>query len=53
MPQPVIIFDYDPMWPHVFSKIAEPVAALGELALAIEHVGSTSIAGLAAKPKRL
>lgn len=50
--QPAIeVVDYDPDWPARFERIRamiEPV--LGELAVAIEHVGSTSVPGLAAKP---
>lgn len=51
MEKPVIIAEYDPEWPGMFrseKKILEE--ALGENALAIEHVGSTSVEGLAAKP---
>lgn len=51
MPQPVVIFPYDPAWPQVFAAIeARLVEALGGCALAIEHVGSTAVPGLAAKP---
>ena len=43
--------EYDPEWPLLFEREAERIrAALGEKALRIEHVGSTSIPGLAAKP---
>lgn len=45
------IVDYDPRWPELFLREAERIrAALGERALRIEHVGSTSVLGLAAKP---
>ena len=45
------IVDYDPRWPHLFHREAERIrAVLGDRALAIEHTGSTSIPGLAAKP---
>ncbi len=51
MPQPIIIVDYDPGWPKLFEELRTPVASvLGSLALAIEHVGSTSVPFLAAKP---
>ena len=47
----IVIADYDPAWPARFEvervRIAE---ALGDRALRIEHVGSTSVPGLAAKP---
>jgi GrpB-like predicted nucleotidyltransferase (UPF0157 family) len=47
----VIVSDYDPDWPQRFRDEAPVLAqALGENALAIEHVGSTSVPGLAAKP---
>jgi GrpB-like predicted nucleotidyltransferase (UPF0157 family) len=45
------IVDYDPGWPLQFTCEAERIrAVLGSSALAIEHTGSTSVAGLAAKP---
>jgi GrpB-like predicted nucleotidyltransferase (UPF0157 family) len=45
------ISDYDPDWPAKFQKHAKTIAdALGPSALRIEHVGSTSVPGLAAKP---
>ena len=48
---PVVLVDYDPEWPRLFEREAERIrAALGERALQIEHTGSTSIPGLAAKP---
>jgi GrpB-like predicted nucleotidyltransferase (UPF0157 family) len=49
--QPVVIADYDPAWPQLFERAAERIrAALGEAALRIDHVGSTAVPGLAAKP---
>ena len=46
-----MIEDYDPAWPDVFSQLATRVlAALGSLAVAVEHIGSTAVPGLAAKP---
>ena len=48
---PVLLVDYDPDWPRQFAGEAAKIrAALGERALLLEHVGSTSIPGLAAKP---
>ncbi|HVX13215.1 MAG TPA: GrpB family protein [Pirellulales bacterium] len=45
------IVDYDPRWPEVFREQSRAiVAALGDSALRIEHIGSTSVPGLAAKP---
>src|SRR5688500_5368334 len=49
--QPVLLVEYDPAWPDLFEREAERIrAALGESALQIEHVGSTAVPGLAAKP---
>ncbi|HUS15015.1 MAG TPA: GrpB family protein [Chloroflexia bacterium] len=43
--------EYDPAWPHLFDREAHRIrTALGDQALQIEHVGSTSVPGLAAKP---
>ncbi len=45
------IVDYDPTWPEMFEIEAAAIRnVLGDLALSIEHVGSTSVPGLAAKP---
>jgi GrpB-like predicted nucleotidyltransferase (UPF0157 family) len=47
----IVVVDYDPLWPEKFQKHAGLIAqALGLKALCIEHVGSTSVPGLAAKP---
>ncbi|MBV9197316.1 MAG: GrpB family protein [Solirubrobacterales bacterium] len=41
----------DPSWPERYQTLAEVITeALGAFALAVEHVGSTSVPGLAAKP---
>lgn len=46
------VVDYDPSWPRLFADISTEVAALlGSLVLSIDHIGSTSVPGLAAKPK--
>jgi len=48
---PIRIVNYDPQWPELFAREADRVrAALGQDALRIEHVGSTSVPGLVAKP---
>ena len=48
--QLVEIVPYDPAWPQRFDELATGIrAALGDIALAVEHVGSTSVRGLAAK----
>lgn len=47
----IAIADYDPSWPQKFQGYAAVVAVtLGRAALRIEHIGSTSVSGLAAKP---
>ncbi|KGN34679.1 hypothetical protein N802_00900 [Knoellia sinensis KCTC 19936] len=48
---PVVICDPDPQWAARYaSDAAEIRAAVGASALAVDHVGSTSVPGLAAKP---
>jgi GrpB-like predicted nucleotidyltransferase (UPF0157 family) len=48
---PIIIEDYNPLWPERFKSIrTEIAAALDGLFAAIEHIGSTAVPGLAAKP---
>ena len=47
----IVVVPYDEKWKLRFEEIAGEVGgALGELALSIEHVGSTSVPCLAAKP---
>jgi GrpB-like predicted nucleotidyltransferase (UPF0157 family) len=47
----IVVADYDPMWPHWFESAAFRIrSALGDTALEIHHVGSTSVRGLPAKP---
>jgi GrpB-like predicted nucleotidyltransferase (UPF0157 family) len=52
MGDPVEIVDYNPLWAEKFMQLkARVVRTLGEsLAVAVEHVGSTAVPGLAAKP---
>jgi GrpB-like predicted nucleotidyltransferase (UPF0157 family) len=51
MPEPVVVVEYDPGWPLLFEQLRAPVvAALGDLVVTVEHVGSTAVPGLAAKP---
>ncbi|MBL6852888.1 MAG: GrpB family protein [Alphaproteobacteria bacterium] len=48
---PVVIVDYDPAWPRQYDEQERRIrAALGDTALLVEHVGSTSVPGLPAKP---
>jgi GrpB-like predicted nucleotidyltransferase (UPF0157 family) len=51
MAEPVVISEYDPEWPREFERLrARALDALSDLAVSIEHVGSTAVPGLAAKP---
>ena len=48
---PIRLLDYDPNWPGMFRREVVRIRdALGDRALRIEHVGSTSVPRLAAKP---
>ena len=48
---PIVLVDYDPRWPTTFDREASRIrAVLASLAIRLEHVGSTSVPGLAAKP---
>lgn len=48
---PITLVPYDEHWPELFEREAERIrAALGERVLRIEHVGSTAVPGLSAKP---
>lgn len=47
----VHLADYDPDWPVLFIQLAQDIRdSLGENTLLLEHAGSTSVPGLAAKP---
>lgn len=49
-PETVTIVAYRPEWPRRYQAAAAEIrAALGQVALNVEHVGSTSVEGLAAK----
>ena len=49
--RPIIVVDCDPQWTLLFEKEKEAIlAALGSKALMVEHIGSTAVPGLAAKP---
>jgi GrpB-like predicted nucleotidyltransferase (UPF0157 family) len=46
----VAVVDYNPSWPGEFTRLARRLhAALSDRAVAIDHIGSTSVPGLAAK----
>ena len=47
----VVVLPYDEQWKQDFLMIKDELtSALGQLAIRIEHIGSTSVAGLSAKP---
>lgn len=47
----ILLADYDPSWPTLYRREATRVrGALGKRVLMLEHVGSTSVPGLPAKP---
>lgn len=48
---PVVVVDYDPAWPGMFAAEAARIrGVLGDAVVSLEHVGSTSVPGLCAKP---
>jgi GrpB-like predicted nucleotidyltransferase (UPF0157 family)/SAM-dependent methyltransferase len=47
----ITLAGYDPQWPRLFDREAERIRrVLGDRVLVLEHVGSTSVPGLCAKP---
>lgn len=47
----ITLLDYDPKWPELFEREAKRIySILGDKVLQLEHVGSTSVPGLCAKP---
>ena len=49
--RPIELHEYDPQWPDRYAEHAARLrAALADRAVRVEHVGSTSVPGLAAKP---
>jgi GrpB-like predicted nucleotidyltransferase (UPF0157 family) len=49
-PIPVALAPYDPRWPEMARQRIAELKALGPLLIAVQHIGSTAIPGLAAKP---
>jgi GrpB-like predicted nucleotidyltransferase (UPF0157 family) len=48
---PIELVDYDPAWPRLFDRLAADIRrVLGDRLRLLEHAGSTSVPGLAAKP---
>jgi len=49
--RPIVVVDYDPRWAEAFERLRAVVwPVVSDVAERIEHVGSTSVPGLAAKP---
>lgn len=47
----VVVVEYDPAWPQLYEAEGQRIrTALGDALVAVEHIGSTAVAGLAAKP---
>jgi GrpB-like predicted nucleotidyltransferase (UPF0157 family) len=47
----IVLAEYDDNWPRLYAREAARIrGALGDAVLAVEHVGSTAVPGLAAKP---
>ncbi len=48
---PIVVVDYDPGWAETFERLRSQIwPVVADIATAAEHVGSTSVPGLAAKP---
>ncbi|WP_037094143.1 GrpB family protein [Rhizobium leguminosarum] len=47
---PVELVPYDPQWPQAFRRIRDRLLVLLPQALSVDHIGSTSISGMTAKP---
>ncbi len=51
MSAPVVIVDYDPKWPTLYEEEKRRIlGVIGDAAIAIEHIGSTAVPGVGAKP---
>ena len=49
---PIVLAEYDPGWPALYEREAARIrSTLGDRVRLVEHVGSTSVPGLAAKPR--
>jgi GrpB-like predicted nucleotidyltransferase (UPF0157 family) len=48
---PIVLVPYDPRWPVRFRELASPIrGAMGSVAVRIDHIGSTAIPTMCAKP---
>lgn len=51
MRKQIVVQDYDPIWPKTFEQLHATIwPTISDVATTIEHVGSTSVPGLSAKP---
>ena len=51
MPRPVVIVPYDPAWPRIYKEESRLLrVSVGMIKRSIEHIGSTSVLDLWAKP---
>jgi GrpB-like predicted nucleotidyltransferase (UPF0157 family) len=51
MTDPIVVIPYNPEWPHQFATLGRQLrTALGDQASRIDHIGSTAVPNLAAKP---
>lgn len=51
MSEPIIVIPYDKNLPIQFQELGKEIrSALGEIAVRIDHIGSTSVPNLDAKP---
>jgi GrpB-like predicted nucleotidyltransferase (UPF0157 family) len=49
--RPIVVVDYDPIWPSLYAAERERIlAVMGAAVVQIEHIGSTAVPALAAKP---
>ncbi|MGI9625305.1 MAG: GrpB family protein [Longimicrobiales bacterium] len=47
----VVVVNYDPEWPQAFEALRSTIwDAVSDIAVSVEHVGSTAVPGLSAKP---
>jgi len=47
----VVIVEYDPQWPTLYEEEKDRIlAVVGRVIVAVEHIGSTAVPGLGAKP---
>lgn len=47
----ISVVDYDPDWPRIFESLRAAIwEVVADIAISIEHIGSTAVPGLAAKP---